>query len=94
TYQDYVTHAQPRLFTMGEVLWGLEDFLKAETQYFQNMERKSKYGLRQYADIIVKSIKPQIMDCNILNKTILTHNENSTSLIFPTPVWADSNGSR
>ncbi len=62
TYQDYVKHAQPRLFKMGEVLWGLEDYLKAETQYFQNMERKSKYGIRQCADIVVKSLKPQVME--------------------------------
>lgn len=62
TYQDYVKHAQPRLFKMGEVLWGLEDYLKAETQYFQNMERKSKYGIRQCADIVVKSLKSRVME--------------------------------
>ena len=62
TYQDYVKHAQPRLFKMGEVLWGLEDYLKAETQYFQNMERKSKYGIRQCADIVVKSLKTRVME--------------------------------
>ena len=62
TYQDYVKHAQPRLFKMGEVLWGLEDYLKAETQYFQNMERKSKYGIRQSADIVVKSLKSRVME--------------------------------
>jgi hypothetical protein len=62
TYQDYIKRTQPRLVKMSEELWGLEDFLKAETRYFQNLERKSKYDLRQYADIIVKSIKPQVMD--------------------------------
>ena len=62
TYQDYIKRTQPRLFRMGEVLWGLEDFLKAETQYFQNMERKSKYAIRQRADLLIKSIKPQVMD--------------------------------
>ena len=62
TYQDYIKRTQPRLFRMGEVLWGLEDFLKAETQYFQNMERKSKYAIRQRANLLIKSIKPQVMD--------------------------------
>ena len=62
TYQDYIKRTQPRLFKMGEVLWGLEDFLKAETQYFQNMERKSKYAIRQRANLLIKSIKPQVMD--------------------------------
>ena len=62
TYQDYIKRTQPRLFKMGEVLWGLEDYLKAETQYFQNMERKSKYAIRQRANLLIKSIKPQVMD--------------------------------
>ena len=62
TYQDYIKRTQPRLFKMGEVLWGLEDYLKSETQHFQNMERKSKYGIRQYASVIVKSIKPYVMN--------------------------------
>ena len=62
TYQDFIKHAQPRLFKMGEVLWGLEDFLKAETRYFPNMERKSKHGIREWGNIIVKSIKPQVID--------------------------------
>ena len=62
TYQDYIKRTQPRLFKTGEVLWGLEDFLKAETQFFQNMERKSKYDIRKRANILIKSIKPQVMD--------------------------------
>ncbi len=62
TYQAYVDRTLPSLFKMSEVLWGLEDYLKAETRYFHNLEKKEEYSICQWADTIVKSIKPRVMD--------------------------------
>ena len=62
TYQAYVDRTLPSLFKMSEVLWGLEDYLKAETRYFHNLEKKEEYSICQWADTIVRSIKPRVME--------------------------------
>ena len=62
TYQAYVDRTLPSLFKMSEVLWGLEDYLKAETKYFHNLEKKEEYSICQWADTIVRSIKPRVME--------------------------------
>ena len=62
TYLYYRDKTLPQLSKMSEVLWSFEDFLKSETHYLDNLKKSNKYSIREWGNIIVRSVKADLND--------------------------------
>ena len=62
TYLYYRDKTLPQLSKMSEVLWSFEDFLKSETHYLDNLKKSNKYSIREWGNIIVRSVKDDLND--------------------------------